>query len=41
MLVPKYVTVLTCALLLANFLNSHDSSVRRKPSAADPSKKLA
>jgi hypothetical protein len=42
MLVPKYVTVLTYALLLVNFfLNSHDSSVLRKPSAANPSKNLA
>jgi hypothetical protein len=30
--------VLYCLRL---FLNSHDSSVRRKPSAADPAKKLA
>jgi hypothetical protein len=40
MLTPRYVTILTCALLLVTFLNSHDSSVRRKLSAADPSKKL-
>jgi hypothetical protein len=42
MLTPRYVTVLTCALLLLNFfLNSHDSFDRRKPSVADPLKKLA
>jgi hypothetical protein len=42
MLTLKYVIVMTWALLLVNcFLNSHDSSDRRKPSAADPSKKLA
>jgi hypothetical protein len=42
MLTPKYITVLTYALLLVIFfLNAHDSSDRRKPSTADPSQKLA
>jgi hypothetical protein len=30
-----------CFIACEVFLNSHDSSDRRKPSAADPSKKLA
>jgi hypothetical protein len=30
-----------CFIAYDFFLNSHDSSVRRKPLAADPSKKLA
>jgi hypothetical protein len=41
MLMTKYITVFTCALLLVTFLNSHDSFVRKKPSATDLSKKLA
>jgi hypothetical protein len=41
-LAPRYVTVLTlCFIACEFFLNSHDSSDRRKPSAVDPSKKLA
>jgi hypothetical protein len=37
----RYITVLTWALLLVLFLESHDSFIRRKPSTADPLKKLA
>jgi hypothetical protein len=37
----RYITVLTWALLLVTFLESHDSFICRKPSVVDPSKKLA
>jgi hypothetical protein len=41
MLTPKFVTVDLCFIACEFFLNSQDSSDRRKPSVADPSKKLA
>jgi hypothetical protein len=37
---PMRKMLVTCGLLLVTFLNSNDSSVHRKPSAADSSKKL-
>jgi hypothetical protein len=41
MLTPRYVTVLIYVLLFVNLSYTHDSSVHRKPSSADPSKKIA
>jgi hypothetical protein len=41
MLAIRYIIVLTWALLLVTFLESHDSFIHRKPLVVDPLKKLA